>query len=78
MTLELFRRQSRTYYELCELVIAVEHLSAWRAVEEEYTNAVPKPHHIPSTLRNHLEDVVASMAPVVKGILLQSTDEAEA
>ena len=47
-------------------------------MEEEYTNIVPKPHHIPSTLRNHLEDVIASMAPIVKGILLQSTDEAEA
>lgn len=78
MQVELLQRQSRTYHELSQLVLAIESLAAWRAVESEYTSTVPKPHHIPSTLKNHIEDVQASMAPIIKGILLQSADEEEA
>lgn len=78
MTLELLKRQSRTYYELSQLVLAIESFAEWRAKEEAYTSQIPKPHNVPSSLKQCFEEVNFSMAPIVRGILLHPVDNDEA
>jgi nuclear pore complex protein Nup107 len=78
LTLELLKRQSRTYFELEQLVRAIEALSLWRAEENTYVSQNPKPNSVPSSLKHLQRDVAATMEPIVKGILLEPTDEEEA
>ena len=78
MARELMKRQSRTYFELQQLINAIERLAAWRIEEHPYVSKVPKPSSIPSGLKRAKDDVSSAMEPVLKGILLQPADEEEA
>ena len=78
MKWELMQRQSRTYFELCELVEAIEALSAWRTEEDKYVNKAQKPSTVPTVLKRAKERVSDSMEPLLKGILLNPVDEEDA
>lgn len=78
LTWEVMTQQSRTYYELSQLVTAIEALSQWRVEEEKYITRVPKPSNVPSALKQAFANVYSAMEPILKGILLHPTDEGEA
>lgn len=75
---EIMTQQSRTYYELSQLVTALEALSSWRVEEEKYITKIPKPSTVPSALKQAYTQVRVSMEPILKGILLNPTDDEEA
>ena len=75
---ELMKRQSRTYFELEQLVGAVESLSSWRTEEHKYVSKSQKPSNVPSVLKRAKEDVSAAMDPLLKGILQTASNEEEA
>lgn len=78
MAWALMKRQSRTYFELEQVVRAVEGLSFWRAEEDKYVSKTPKPSTVPSVLKRAKEAVSFAMEPILKGILQNPTDEEEA
>lgn len=78
MTWDLMKRQSRTYFELEQLVHAIETLFAWRQEEQKYLNKIPKPATVPTALKRAKEAVSEAMQPLLKGILQNPTDEKEA
>ena len=78
MSWELMKRQSRNYFELAELVHAIENLSEWRTEEDKYLGKAPKPSGVPSALKRARADVQEAMQPILKGILLNPIDEEEA
>lgn len=78
MTRELMKRQSQTYFELQQLITAIETLAAWRIEEHTYVSKTPKPSSIPASLKLARSDVSTAMVPIEKGILLQPADEEEA
>lgn len=78
MTRDLMKRQSRTYYELELLVRAIEALAHWRDEEHKYISKAPKPSTVPSSLKEAKAAVTEAMEPVLKGLLMNPRDEAEA
>jgi nuclear pore complex protein Nup107 len=78
MAWKIMRRQSSTYYELCQLVDAIEALSAWRTEENKYTSKVNKPNTVPPALKTAFQDVQKAFEPILKGILQRPADEGEA
>lgn len=78
MQYDVMRRQSRTYYELEQLIHAVESLDAWRAEEVSHTDAPLKANKTPASIKDLKEEMVATMSPLLRGILLNPTDEEEA
>lgn len=78
MAWEVMKRQSRTYFELEELIQAVESLHLWRTEEHNYISKMPRPSGTPSTLRRAKEGVSTAMAPLLEGILLAPVDDHEA
>lgn len=75
---ELMRKQSRTYYELEQLVHAVEALSDWRTEEHKYVSQAQKPTTVPSILKRAKAAVSVAMDPLLNGILQNPVDEQEA
>ena len=75
---DLMKRQSRTYFELEQLIHTVESLSTWRTEEHRYVSKTQKPSSIPSVLKRAKENVSEAMEPILKGILLNPIDEGEA
>ena len=75
---DIMKRQSRTYYELEQLIGAVETLSTWRIEENKYVNKSPKPNSVPSILKRCKEEVSEAMEPLLTSILQNPVDEHEA
>ena len=77
---DLMKRQANTYYELEQLVHAVEALADWRREEHRYVSKIPKPAGVPSSLKKAKATLSATMDPLLNngGILLSPIDEAEA
>ena len=78
MKWDLMKRQSRTYFELDQLVHAVESLSTWRAMEDQYLTSAQKPSSVPPELKDARKAVTEAMEPILKGILQDPVDESEA
>ncbi|KAK5168083.1 Nucleoporin nup84 [Saxophila tyrrhenica] len=74
----LMQQQSNTYYELAQLVTALDAMSEWRSSEQEYLGRMPKPPTVPTTLKQNWFKVRTAMKPILKGILQNSTDPGEA
>lgn len=74
----LLKRQSRTYYELEQLVRAISSLSEWANVEREYTDKPRAASTAPPELRDAKAALDEAMAPLLTGILRHPMDEAEA
>lgn len=75
---ELLRRQSRTYYELEQLVHAIETLSEWVINERPYTAKPEAAGPPPSRLKSAKAEMDDAMAPLLAGILRNPIDEEEA
>ncbi|GAB7361131.1 hypothetical protein MBLNU230_g1166t1 [Neophaeotheca triangularis] len=76
---QLLQKQSRTYYELQQLVQAIESMSIWRREEHAQVNKIPRPSAAPARLRKAFALVVEKMSPVVGGNILRAPlDEQEA
>lgn len=77
MKLELLRRQSRTYYELEQLVRAVVALSEWASHERSLTSQPRASGSAPNQLRKAKAELDDAMAPLLTGILRHPVDERE-
>ncbi|KAK3691115.1 Nucleoporin nup84 [Vermiconidia calcicola] len=77
MSWDLMRRQSRTYYEMTQLVHAVEKLYDWRLEENKYLNKSPRPTNVPNSLKKAKGLVTEALDPIIKGILQSPVDEDE-
>ena len=75
--LEMLKRQSRTCYELEQLVRAVESLSVWADLERAYTTQPKLAGSAPSALRRAKYELDEAMAPVLTGILRHPIDDRE-
>lgn len=78
LKLEVMRRQSRTYYELEQLIHAVESLASWVEHERPFQS---KPHAStthPSALKKVKVAMDDAMQPLLAGILRNPIDEQEA
>ena len=76
--LEMLKRQSRTYFELEQLVKAVASLAVWTTHERAYTTQSKPAGPAPPGLRKAKVELDEAMAPLLTGILRVSTDEREA
>lgn len=75
---QVLQRQSRTYYELEQLVRAIEALAYWAAEERPLTGPVKQTSSAPSGLREAKAHLDREMAPLLEpGILMQPTNEEE-
>ena len=72
------KRQSRTYFELEQLVHAIESLSAWRGEEQKYVGIPKKPRGVPQPLKKLKDALTLDMEPILEGILLNPVNEEEA
>ena len=78
MRLEVMERQSTTYFELAQLVDAIDAMSQWRAEEEKYISKVPTPPTVPADLKSAFLRVKETMEPIVqKGLLRRPVDKGE-
>ncbi|KAK4547263.1 hypothetical protein LTR36_000918 [Oleoguttula mirabilis] len=75
--LELLRRQSRTYYELEQLVHAVVALSEWVGHERSYTTQPKAAGPAPAALRHAKAEMDEAVAPLLAGILSHPVDDRE-
>lgn len=72
-------RESRTYYQLEQLVHAFEALNAWRTEESKYSDLDHKPKLVPGPMKHYFELAEAAMQPLLeKDFLLMAQDEDEA
>lgn len=78
MTLEHLKRQCQTYFEMEQMVRAIESLYTWRAEEHKFVSKTQKPSNVPSSLKRAKEAVSEAMEPLLKAILLTPLDEREA
>lgn len=77
--LDTMKAESRVYYELEQLVRAIESLSTWVAHERKYTTQRPTPPTIPIPIKQAKEALDLAMMPIIgAGILRASQDEREA
>ncbi len=74
---ELLQRQSATYYELTQLMDALEALAEWRDQEHKYVNKAPRPLTVPSALKDAFAKVTATIEPILHGILRRPIDHHE-
>lgn len=72
MIWEIMKRQSTTYFELTELVQAIEALGRWRVEEDHYLNKYPKPASIPPSLREAKKNLTTAIEPLLAQTYLQS------
>jgi nuclear pore complex protein Nup107 len=75
---DLLRQQSRTYYELEQLVTAVSALSAWVLQERPYTRDPARAGPAPSELKQAKIALDEAMQPLLSGILRTAKDHEEA
>ncbi|KAK5123074.1 hypothetical protein LTR85_003270 [Meristemomyces frigidus] len=75
--LELLRRQSRTYYELEQLVHAIMALSIWVSHERALTSQPKAAGSAPTELKRAKSELDEAMAPLLSGILRNPVDERE-
>ncbi|KAF4547867.1 Nucleoporin NUP84-like protein [Elsinoe fawcettii] len=76
--LQLMQTESQAYYDLSLLCRAVQALVSWAKVSHEYAAKLPRPSSTPAKIRKSLEEVKASVEPLLSGILIESKDEEEA
>jgi nuclear pore complex protein Nup107 len=75
---QLLQRQSRSYYELEQLVRAIEALAMWVSHERPHTTAPKRSSSAPSALKKAKAHMDESIAPLLNpGILLHAHDEQE-
>ena len=71
-------RESRTYYQLEQLVHTFEALYQWRVEENKYSSHKPKPSTIPGPMRQAHDGIEAAMQPLLeRDYLLTPQDEDE-
>lgn len=70
------RKQSRTYYELSQLVEAIQCLFIWRTQEAEYLEKHPRLSGASPDLKNAKEAVTDAMEPILTRSLLLGDDYA--
>lgn len=78
MTWDLMKRQSRTYYELEQLIQAVEVLAAWRIEEQKCEGMAQKPPGMQAVFKEVKEKVSLAMEALLRGVLQNPIDEQEA
>lgn len=76
---DLMRRQSKTYYELEQLVNAIQSLFEWVSIERAYTSNPHIAKTPPSDLKAAKADLDESMQPLLQpGFLADAADDLEA
>lgn len=79
MTVALMRRQSRTYYELAQLVRVLESLARWSLEANQIeANRPPLSQRATSKLKPLKEDITTCIQPLLNGVLLNPVDGDEA
>ncbi|KAI7347192.1 hypothetical protein KC320_g7399 [Hortaea werneckii] len=77
--LDVLRRQSRTYYELEQLVLAILALADWVSVERAYSSTPRAASTAPTELKIAKADLDEAVAPLLQpGFLREAADESEA
>lgn len=71
-TWNVLDKQSRTYYELQQIVLAVEALAMWRQEEHIQVTKVPRPGAAPARLKKAFANVVERMLPIVSNSILRA------
>lgn len=74
---ELLKQQARTYYELEQLVHAIESLAVWVSHERPFTSTPRQTASVPAELKQAKIELDEAMAPLLSGLLLQSDDETQ-
>lgn len=79
MQLDVLRRQSRTYYELEQLVLAILALADWVSVERAYSTTPRAASTPPAELKAAKADLDEAVAPLLQpGFLREAADDSEA
>lgn len=79
MQLDVLRQQSRTYYELEQLVLAILALADWVSVERAYSTTPRAASTPPAELKAAKADLDEAIAPLLQpGFLREAADDSEA
>lgn len=66
MKRDILRNESRTYFEIAQLIRAIESFEFWRVKELEYTSKFPRPAATPNAVRLAFEAVQEAMSPLLQ------------
>ncbi|KAF2152882.1 hypothetical protein K461DRAFT_277642 [Myriangium duriaei CBS 260.36] len=75
---QIMQKEAQVYYDVTMLISAIAALDTWRMVEFEYVHKLPKPASVPAKVKRALEEVNASVEPLLHGILVDAKDDEEA
>lgn len=78
LKLDLMKKQSRTYYELEQLIHAIDSLNIWVIHERPYTVNTHTTIPAPNAMKRAKVDMDEAMQPLLSGILRNPIDEEEA
>lgn len=72
--LRIMQDQSQAYFDMSQLVQAVDALVAWRTVEHEIATTEPRASAVMNKLRKTLKVLKTSMEPLLLGLLIEAKD----